>query len=744
MNHKILLLVLVSFLSSYSQIDKKFWFAAPDISELHADRPIYLRIATLDTKATVKVSIPATGLILDQFTLQPNSIRTSDLTTRINNIENGAYGFVSKKGILIESDQEITAYYEVRGISQWGPSNCDIYALKGSNALGTDFILPMQNYWISAKDAPDAYASFQIVATEDNTTVTITPTQDLSSHLKGITYSVTLNKGEVYTERALNTTNPTLRPTGTIVKSNKNIAITITDDSMFDNTTIALGAWDMGGDQIVPITKTGKEYVVNRISNENIGVDKIFITGIEDSTEIQINDSTKMLINRSQTKYYILDQKYNYVKASKHIYVLHIGGFDSELAAAILPPVICTGSKKVTLAVNSIDGAWLSIVVEKGGESSFIFDGKTNIIKASNFTELPYNKNYMCGKIDLSNITANSSKIIIANNNKSFQLALLNKEDRGTFTYGFFSDFGTLNLPDTLALCPNTATELNAGFGKDSYEWFKNGTPLNKDSSIISINSAGTYRVITYKGSCEFTDSTNVSIYNTDQTLFANDSISFCSNNRDTISTLKKYPTYSWQNGNKTQKIIDPPNGKYVLTVSDTNKCTIKDSIIVSTYPQTPLVVVFSAEEAYCNNSTCVSILANTGYQSYFNNDTLQTSNQICAQRTSDHRYRIKVVDAHGCIQTDSIKYECSPYIGAIPNIFTPKEQDGLNDHFSIPKLQEGYWELDVYNRYGIHVYHNENYNNTWDASNVSGGVYFYKLTHKFRDFSHKGWVEIR
>lgn len=744
MNYKILLLILVSFLSGYSQIDKKFWFAAPDISEIHADRPIYLRIATLDTKANVKVSIPATGVTLDQFSLQANSIRTSDLTSRINMIENGAYGFVSKKGILIESDQEITAYYEVRGISEWGPSNCDIYALKGSNALGTEFILPMQNYWISANEAPDAYASFQIVAIEDNTVVTITPTQDLSSNLKGITFSVTLHRGEVYTERASNKTNPLLRPTGTVVKSTKNIAITITDDSMFDKTTIVAGAWDMGGDQIIPITKAGKEYVINRVSNTNLGIDKIFITGIEDSTEILINDSTKMQLNRSETKYYTLNKNYNYVKASKPVYILHIGGFDSELAAAILPPVICTGSKKVTLAVNSIDGAWLSIVVEKGGEDSFVFDGKKNIIKASNFTELPYNKNYMCGKIDLSNIATNSSKIIIANDNKSFQLALLNKEDRGTFTYGFFSDFGTLNLTDTLALCPNTATEMNAGFGKDNYEWFKNGIPLNKDSSIISVNSAGLYKVIAHKGTCKFTDSTNVSIYNTDQTLFSKDSISFCLKNRDTIGSLKKYPSYLWQNGSKTQKIIANKDGKYVLTVSDSNKCTLKDSIIVSTYPQIPLTRTSQDEEAYCNNSACVPIQLNAGYSSYYINDSLQNSNQVCIPRTSNHLYSIKVIDLYGCTQVDSIRYDCSPYIGTIPNIFTPKELDGLNDHFSIPKLQEGYWKLDVYNRYGVEVYHSPNYNNTWDASNVSGGVYFYKLTHKFRDFSHNGWIEVR
>ena len=35
---------LICSLSTYAQIDKRFWFAAPDISNQHADRPIYTLI----------------------------------------------------------------------------------------------------------------------------------------------------------------------------------------------------------------------------------------------------------------------------------------------------------------------------------------------------------------------------------------------------------------------------------------------------------------------------------------------------------------------------------------------------------------------------------------------------------------------------------------------------------------------------------------------------------------------------
>lgn len=749
MKCKIILAIWICCISVHGQIDKKFWFAAPDISSMHADHPILLRIATLNQKATIKISIPASNIVIDQFALNANDIKSVDLTSRLSLIESGHYGSKRGNGLLIESNEEITAYYEVRGekkdfLDNTRLANCDIYALKGSNALGTEFLLPMQNYWQAAPDASDAWASFQIVATEDNTLVEITPTQNLSRLVKDVTFSITLNKGEVFSERAANKL-PSEKPTGTQIKSNKKVAVTITDDSMYDTVTKVFGAWDTGGDQIIPIAKTGKEYIINKIYSGD-DIDRIFVTATEDQTEITLNGVSQGMIDRGKTVHYLLNTTFNHLVSSKPVYLFHVGGFDSELAGALLPPIGCTGSKKVTLALNYINTVRLNIVVEKGGESSFVLNGNSNTIKASDFRQLP-NTDYLCANIALS-ASNQITKVIVENSIKSFQLGLLNQEHDDTFVYGYFSDFGSLDLPDTTGMCSNTLAHLNAGFGKDSYAWYQDNALLTHDKSFLDVSTVGKYKVKAQKGVCVFEDSTEVIQYQTVSSLFSKDSALFCFNAQGSIGIASgKYSSMSWSTGEKTSKIFPKTPAFYSLTVEDSNLCVVKDSMYYGHFPYVPLQTRFPEEKDYCGSVECTSIALKNSYQSYYLNDTLLSSidiEQLCVSRNLEHRYVVKVIDAYNCVQKDSIQYECSSYIGQIPNVISPKTKDGLNDFFWIPKLMQGYWQLDVYNRYGIKVHEDNNYNNNWDAEEINSGVYFYELTHKFKHITYKGWIEVR
>ncbi|MDB5229136.1 MAG: outer rane adhesin like protein, partial [Bacteroidota bacterium] len=71
------------------------------------------------------------------------------------------------------------------------------------------------------------------------------------------------------------------------------------------------------------------------------------------------------------------------------------------------------------------------------------------------------------------------------------------------------------------------------------------------------------------------------------------------------------------------------------------------------------------------------------------------------------------------------------------PDAFSPNG-DGFNDHFKIP-CATGI-EFSVYNRWGIEVYRNENYQNDWDGkykgSPLPDGTYFYSA--KFNNLQSK------
>ncbi|WP_373493596.1 gliding motility-associated C-terminal domain-containing protein [Aquiflexum sp.] len=81
-----------------------------------------------------------------------------------------------------------------------------------------------------------------------------------------------------------------------------------------------------------------------------------------------------------------------------------------------------------------------------------------------------------------------------------------------------------------------------------------------------------------------------------------------------------------------------------------------------------------------------------------------------------------------------------------IPNVITPNG-DGKNDRFVIKGLQKfSRTEIVIFNRYGDHVYENQNYENDWSAQGQVAGTYFYVLKgtdSEGRVHEFKGWIQV-
>ena len=100
--------------------------------------------------------------------LLSNESLSVDITNQLNQIQNQPAGQVLPYGFKISSSAPIFVYYEVSH-----PLNPDIFSLKGRNALGLKFIIPFQNTFDNGSYSPQPRSGFDIVATEDNTTITI-------------------------------------------------------------------------------------------------------------------------------------------------------------------------------------------------------------------------------------------------------------------------------------------------------------------------------------------------------------------------------------------------------------------------------------------------------------------------------------------------------------------------------------------------------------------------------------------
>jgi gliding motility-associated-like protein len=112
---------------------------------------------------------------------------------------------------------------------------------------------------------------------------------------------------------------------------------------------------------------------------------------------------------------------------------------------------------------------------------------------------------------------------------------------------------------------------------------------------------------------------------------------------------------------------------------------------------------------------------------------------------------RVLISNEAGCITTSptyllSVAPCLPPPALTIPNVFTPNG-DGKNDHFVIVG-RTGYdvVDLSIFNRWGAEVYHNINYQDEWDGSNLNEGTYFYLLKLKKGGFeeTRKSWILLK
>lgn len=584
-----------------AQVDKEFWFAAPDITSDHGDKSIFFRISNLNETARVVIDMPANSSFVPiRFTLKPNDHQNVNLDKYLKLIEHTTAGKVVNQGIRIRSSAYISVYYELNNYY-----NTDIYSLKGNNALGYNFIIPSQNYYSNSNTYnPLPYNSFQIVATKDSTVVTITPKQNIVGANANTTIKILLNKGQSYSAKAENIDGK-YHLGGSLVSANKPIAISVTDDSITDGKCS-----DVAGDQIVPIKSLGTEYIV--ISGELKIDELIYIYATEDSTEIYINGKKSPSIFNKYSEPLIVKNPLDicYIKSNKPVLVWHITGFGCEMGAAIIPPIDCTGSTEVPFFRTRYDIFILNILVQSGFEKDFILNDSTNYLNDTDFHVVPNTNGkwlYASKKFHYSIIPLNKTSII-KNTKTRFQVGLINGGTINGTKYGYFSSFSNLNLGSDRTLCNGDSIELDVGVGFDTITW--------KDKSCsqkITVKKEGTYWVrVAASNGCINQDT--ITISNTYKPIidFVSDSIQCFNNHELQLKINPKVPSSSkisilYDDGTIGFDILQPKkylkNGHYNLLIKLQNEDDCIDSF-KKVYKVIPNPIAdFSINNQLCENN---------------------------------------------------------------------------------------------------------------------------------------------
>ncbi|MEN8201788.1 MAG: PKD domain-containing protein [Bacteroidota bacterium] len=512
---------------SSAQTDTDFWFVVPELSHRGntGGTPGTLRLSTLELEATVTISMPANpydavtnpnGFQDIVLTIPPNAASAVDLSHLIDDAANPNRNLLENKpltveginnfGLHITSTNVINAYWEVN--YQYGS---DLWTLKGSNGVGTLFYTPFQTLYNNINVLPRAYSAIDMVATEDNTQITIQlPPGKAASY--GFNAARTIPAGGSYTTPPLRKGQTFSvypfrysplgadRLAGTRVSATAPIAVSVKDDGLMTPPS----GQTVIGDQIVPVSIAGDNYIVPEVQNPN----HIYILATEDNTNINVFEADGTLIlntilNEGEqvmvtvpngSKYARITSRINAGDPFKPIYVWQLVGTGNQnRGGALVPPIGCTGNTQLafTRAREGENNFYFYIITEKQNMDKFLIDGVRNdniispVIGNNGFTELAGSGGWVAQIT--SSINANvleEGQHLVENTGGIFHLGIINgfpSAQRGALFYGYYSDFGGLNVGATVAgtnssvvrACFGEPVQLYA-FGGTTYEWTPN------------------------------------------------------------------------------------------------------------------------------------------------------------------------------------------------------------------------------------------------------------------------------
>lgn len=522
------IVLLFLFQATTAQVERQFWFVVPQIDPSHdcgSDNSVadidsnYFRITSGIEGATVRFYYFPNGVqteLCNPVSVGANSskvvsLKREPLSTEIDFdlLVADAYDSIMDRGIFIESDFPVNIYYQIGCFA-----NMDIFALKGTAALGTEFVPILQTVFGNKNSTSDncsdwgydPWATIDIVATENNTAVKISiPTTATPSIFPtyNVKYSnfvdttILLNRGQIYSIRA--SSKDKLQSSGIKISSTKAIAISTKDDSALTGNCSKTVSGDVIGDQMIPNSKAGYIYVVPDVSLRFPDAPQfVTVRATQDNTIIKTGTETVSNLNAGDMVQYLGFAKNNtfqIVTANKPIVCAQIIGYpytdpskgdgaDSvayELGGAILPPADeCTGSAKVSFYRAQDTSFKMVLISHTNTPGTFSYkenagnwvdfepvfedvDINGDLIPDLYFTVDPFQ-------------TSGSNYYMVRNSISTFHLGVMhlntdNGNQQGTF-YGYFSGFNTPEIQIATQNQPDGTIKFYATGGVDAtYNW---------------------------------------------------------------------------------------------------------------------------------------------------------------------------------------------------------------------------------------------------------------------------------
>ncbi len=316
---------LVGTLSSVQAQDSKgteFWICIPgNFTSVNAE--LYI---TSTQASTVTVDIPGLGFNT-VVVVPPGGLQTISLPTTA---QVQSQFTVDNKGIHITATTEVTVYS-----MNAQTATTDAYLAFPLDAIGNEYYVMAYNRDFSAVLPTQA----TIVATENNTTITITSSITDGGFTAGVPANIVLQQGEVYQLRSVLTG---ADYTGTKITSDK--PVSVFGGAQCTNISGSLRACDHLVEQMPALNSWGKSFITVPLATRLAG-DVFRFMAQTNGTDISVNGSVVASINEGQFFETILSStSYNRITANQPILVgqysrsSEADGVISDPFFALVPP----------------------------------------------------------------------------------------------------------------------------------------------------------------------------------------------------------------------------------------------------------------------------------------------------------------------------------------------------------------------------------------------------------------------
>lgn len=177
----------------------------------------------------------------------------------------------------------------------------------------------------------------------------------------------------------------------------------------------------------------------------------------------------------------------------------------------------------------------------------------------------------------------------------------------------------------------------------------------------------------------------------------------------------------------------------FVVTVSGVCAYPTSDTVVVSNFVDDLGIAINDSSSACAGTPFVLNALASGGYPAYNYQWTMVPGTNVISNTSvleyispdmeGNYTFVVVVGDSCGYNRTTyQVINVLPPCAVEIPNVITPNG-DGTNDFFKIKNIEHHpNTNVTIFDRWGIKVYENPNYNNEWNGAGVADGTFFYVI----------------